>query len=837
MESTQASIIWLKERSALGILPEPILARIAHSVEMITLATDQEIVVEGEFPDSVYILYQGRIDCFSEQVNGWAGSLLPGASILFQEMLLQLPSQQTIISRSTSKLWKLSKAELDAIAADHPELMQLVAQQVSQDLRQVSAQLARERERQNDLQPFLVTRAKRGIVGKSRYAVKLRRQIQDAAADRQSVLIFGEPGLDKDNIAALIHFSSAWRRSPIIQVNCTTLQASGVDLFGQAGGKPGLLENLGEGTLVLNNIQELPASLTDKLQALLQTGYYLPVARTAVMETAPIESKAQVIMVSEQVIPIIDHLVVHRIKVPPLRVRKADITLQANYYLRLIAQRRGISLRRIAPNALRRLVSYHFPGNLAELEDLIDRAMIQAPASGDLTEELFWPDRGIKQRFRLNLLNHYPWLRRFLISDWWPTRINYGLTSMLFPLVVVLLFIGPQQRSHNFALNLFWAWWWPLVLIGFPFVGRLWCSVCPFMIYGELAQKLSLRWFPRQLKRWPRQEAEQWGGWFLFALFLLIFLWEELWHLENTAYLSSCLLLLITAGAVIFSLIFERRFWCRYLCPIGGMNGLFAKLSLTELRGQQGICAAKCNTYHCYKGGGIEGEGQATGGCPVYSHPAQLQDNRDCVLCMTCLKACPHRSVEFNLRPPGIELWTTHEPRDYEVALLLLLFGGIFLHRLPELQIMVSLNFNLTNFWPHFLFSIAVLVIIALIPLIGDKIQRLWQPQSHPFTKLAYGYLPLLLGGTLAHYLDLGLGEAGRILPVTFLTFGASVENLPVLVAHPAVINFLQGTILILSVILTWIVTQNIARQSFWQLSVQHMTTVGLAIALWQIML
>jgi polyferredoxin len=178
-------------------------------------------------------------------------------------------------------------------------------------------------------------------------------------------------------------------------------------------------------------------------------------------------------------------------------------------------------------------------------------------------------------------------------------------------------------------------------------------------------QTLSLKLWPRQLKRWPRQEAERWGGWFLFGLFALILLWEELWDLQNTAYLSSCLLLLITAGAIIFSQIFERRFWCRYLCPIGGMNGLYAKLSMTELRAQQGTCSAECTTYQCYKGGPAKGEGQETGGCPIYSHPAQLEENRDCVLCMTCLKACPHRSVEFNLRPPGIELWTTHTPRAY----------------------------------------------------------------------------------------------------------------------------------------------------------------------------
>jgi polyferredoxin len=67
--------------------------------------------------------------------------------------------------------------------------------------------------------------------------------------------------------------------------------------------------------------------------------------------------------------------------------------------------------------------------------------------------------------------------------------------------------------------------------------------------------------------------VEAWGGWFLFGLFAAILVWEEVWDLPQTAYLSSWLLLLITAGAVVCSAFFERRLWCRYLCPIGGMNG------------------------------------------------------------------------------------------------------------------------------------------------------------------------------------------------------------------------------------------------------------------------
>jgi len=307
--------------------------------------------------------------------------------------------------------------------------------------------------------------------------------------------------------------------------------------------------------------------------------------------------------------------------------------------------------------------------------------------------------------------------------------------------------------------------------------------------------------------------------------------------LEDTAYLSSCLLLLITAGAMIFSAIFERRFWCRYLCPIGGMNGLFAKLSMIELRAQQGTCSAECTTYQCYKGGPQKGEGLETGGCPLYSHPAQLEDNRDCVLCMTCLKACPHRSVVLNLRPPGIELWTSHVPRTYEVALLLLLLGGIFLHRLPELQAWLGLNFDLTQFWTHLGVSLAALILPAIVPFAAYGLIRLFpQPlKPRPFIELAYGYLPLVLGGSLAYYLRLGLGEAGQILPVAWATFGYSGEGLPLLVAHPAVITFLQGATLIFSVLLTVILTQKIARQPLQMLLPQHLGAIALGASLWSI--
>jgi polyferredoxin len=128
---------------------------------------------------------------------------------------------------------------------------------------------------------------------------------------------------------------------------------------------------------------------------------------------------------------------------------------------------------------------------------------------------------------------------------------------------------------------------------------------------------------------------------------------------------------------------------------------------------------------------------------------------------MTCLKACPHRSVEVNLRPPGIELWTTHQPRTYEVALMFLLLGAVYLHRLPELQQRLR-PLPLEPWIQHSLVALWSLGCqpFTAAPSKGDRwLRRQLSAGAKPkrFVKRAYGYLPLVWAANLAHYLRLGL--------------------------------------------------------------------------------
>jgi len=106
-------------------------------------------------------------------------------------------------------------------------------------------------------------------------------------------------------------------------------------------------------------------------------------------------------------------------------------------------------------------------------------------------------------------------------------------------------------------------------------------------------------------------------------------------------------------------------------------------------------------------------------------------------------------------------------------------------------------------------------------------------PKPRPFVEMAYGYLPLVLGGNLAHYLHLGLTEGGRLLPVAMTTFGLSGEQMPALVAHPAVVSFLQGTTVLVSMALTFFLTNKIARQPLKAIWPQHVAAIALGSSFW----
>ncbi|MFM8661104.1 MAG: 4Fe-4S binding protein [Cyanobium sp.] len=610
------------------------------------------------------------------------------------------------------------------------------------------------------LAPYLVGRSRRGVVGSSRYAQALRRSIREASSDpgAGAVLISGEPGLEKDNIAALIHFGSPARKWLLVRLNAVTLRPDGAELFAASADAPSLLACLGDGGLLLDQVDRADPELLPALVELARSG------RWRDSHGGEHQFAGRVFLTTETSVAGFE--AARQIRVPPLRVRRQDLGEWLRYGVRLKARSLGWQPPPEVGEALvRRLQTHDFPGNLRELSGLIERALQQCDAGRPavLPEEVFWTGRR-QASARFDLWRWKPQLRPWMRSPRLWNGLLFGLVSWLFVLVNLWLWLGPQQRAQNGALLVFWAWWWPLILLTYPLVGRLWCSFCPFMVWGEIAQRAAraLGWRPA---RWPHGDNDAWAAPLLAAGFAAILRWEELANLADTAWLSSCLLLLITAGAVVGSLRFEKRFWCRHLCPVGGMNGLFAKLAISELRAQSGICSGSCSSYACFKGGPAEGEGMATAGCPLGTHPAHLDDNRNCVLCMTCAQACSHRSVQLRVRPPAADLQREMRPPSGETGLILVLAGGLVLHHwqrpLGGLGRWLPETFPATLHEGEFLPRLAIASLALALPALAFLLLRFRQKRL-----LLYSLLPLLWSLMLAHYLPLGMGEGGRLLAV-----------------------------------------------------------------------
>jgi hypothetical protein len=113
---------------------------------------------------------------------------------------------------------------------------------------------------------------------------------------------------------------------------------------------------------------------------------------------------------------------------------------------------------------------------------------------------------------------------------------------------------------------------------------------------------------------------------------------------------TSVVLAAMLFSVIGLSMVFERRAFCRYVCPVGGFIGLYAQAAPVELRVKDVQVCARCGDKPCYNGS------QAGYGCPWLVFPGGLTKNTYCGLCMECLRTCPHDNIAVNLRPFAVDL-------------------------------------------------------------------------------------------------------------------------------------------------------------------------------------
>jgi len=397
---------------------------------------------------------------------------------------------------------------------------------------------------------------------------------------------------------------------------------------------------------------------------------------------------------------------------------------------------------------------------------------------------------------------------------------------LLFGFVLALLtsFFGTPVGSKNFAIVYVWIVWWALLkVVLVPLTGRLWCTICPIPGPGEWLQRRGILvkrpGKPWTLgKKWPRKLANAWPQ---NASLLGVMLFSPI--ILTVPLASGIVLLAFILLAVVLSLVFERRSFCRYVCPVGGFIGLYSTVAPLELRVKDREVCRQHKAKECYFG-------SETGhGCPWQVQPWRLERNVHCGLCTECLKTCPKDNVAVNARPFGSDLFVKSGrclSEAYTALVMLtsvLIYSAIFLGPWGWLKDWArDASLSGKGLYAVVFLSINLIVVPGLFLLAIALSRRLSRLQDISLKQLfvdqAYALVPMGLSMWIAFSLSFLFTSGSYAISVLSDPFGwgwdlFGTRSYPWTPYLPQVVPYLQIATLVAGLVISITVAYRIARE------------------------
>ncbi len=369
--------------------------------------------------------------------------------------------------------------------------------------------------------------------------------------------------------------------------------------------------------------------------------------------------------------------------------------------------------------------------------------------------------------------------------------------QVIFWTVIFVGLAGTTIPGLNFGTAITWYVWFCLVFVMMVVVGRAWCAMCPFGGFAEWIQRRTFwrrtqktlglgRKFPEPLARY---------GFLLPVASFLVLTWiEEFFNIAGPGDPAdtSWMVIGIVASALIFFLVFERRTFCRYICPLTTLIGTVGSMgSAAGFRTKDREICLTCKTKDCMRGG------ENGFGCPWYTWPGSADSNLYCGLCSECYKACPEGNIGLFLQRPLTSV-TAPKRRRADVAWgIALLWGLVLYQQINATHLYANLdNWLNTNLrFPHYPNPVTYIGLIGLLALAtaaaawiiskvfarsglefaaGGGFQDRTSRFRAYFLPIAYGLIPVVGADYFARQLPKFFQHSPRLIPSVQQTLGSS---------------------------------------------------------------
>lgn len=359
-----------------------------------------------------------------------------------------------------------------------------------------------------------------------------------------------------------------------------------------------------------------------------------------------------------------------------------------------------------------------------------------------------------KSNARYNLFRFGPLKRAFKARSF---QFILQLPMVFFLVLVITAGLyGIPDPGKNLATVAVWTVWWTGVILLILTMGATWCLICPWAAVADWLERLSLWKKKTGLTmgvRWPAALRNR----HLATAFFIVVTWLELgisvtYSPSKTAYLAFAMVFLATLTV----LIFEKKAFCRYICFVGGIVGMYSNLAPVEVRSKSDDVCTDCKTKECISGS------DAGYGCPIHEYPGGMQNNSNCIICTECFKTCPHDNMTLNLRPPLADLSSGYKGKLDESILVLTLLALTLFHGFTMTPIWM--NWAMHAMQMHFLKYMAIFTLIEIgfillvmgVHYLTSRVVAVMAGArannvKKIFIQYSYAFLPIALGYHLSH--------------------------------------------------------------------------------------